>query len=216
MSMTPDEPPGGDNPYAAPTADFSGGRDFPQSEAEKIRHQHLGHEQYIRALSLLAYSVAACFFLAGATILLIDPERLGGPSAPNRGESQIGIVVLMVGSLLMGGLNLYTGLGLRAYEAMPRALAIVGSGVAMSVGALAIFAAEDLGQGIAACMCTGVFGACLYALLNAKAWRIFTPEYREIVAQTPQIRPRSGCLPILMGIIVIIAVGGIVGSLFEG
>lgn len=63
----------------------------------------------------------------------------------------------------------------------------------------------------------GILAAGLRILLDRRTWTIFSLEYRDVVAETPFIRPRSGCMLIAagFGLIFLISMGltafGLVG-----
>lgn len=206
----------GDNPFAAPLGDVAAERVVPRTEAEEIRYQYLGHEQYIRALSLLSLFNALVFLVAGIILFSIDPAGLEGTGldADLLGTS---LKVMAVIGLALSAFHLYCGLGLRKYKAAPRVLAILCYAVCGGLSVLAFVGRSLSGnveQAVQSCANTLLFGACLYVLVNRKARAIFTPEYREVVEQTPYIRPRSGCLPLLVSV-AIFFVGGITFAIFK-
>lgn len=197
-----------DNPFTAPRAESPRGYAIGASEKEAIRYRYLGHEQYIRAVSLLFLCGGVACAGLGLVFLLMDPERALGLNAADADQYGIGIKVVAVIALIIAAINIYIGLGLRGYKSGARIVAIILNGITLLTNTAALFlgGSEKVAGGI---FQTIIVGAILYVLLSAKSRAIFTPEYRSIVEETPYIRPKSGCLLIVavFGVIFLAALG---------
>lgn len=188
------------NPFAAPEADLPGGERIPWTEAEAVRYAHLGAENWIQAVGMLVLIGSALFCMGGARILFLANRFV------------VGINALMPFVLLaIGVAGLIAGSRLRKYDPGARLLVFVGAslwGILVTLGimtrGLPLLAPLAIWVPIA----VGV----LYALANSRARAVFRPEYREIIAQTPHIKPSSGCLANAVGFGLIVLAGAVVAA----
>lgn len=175
------------NPYAPVAAEQ------PQleslSDAAVIRQQHLSHEASIKSIGTL-YLLAALIFVP-IGIWLIVATFLGTPSLATTGS--IGFFQLAFG--LFQGM---TGLALRQLKNWARVVAII-----FSVIGLIAF---PLGTLISAYF--------LYLLLSAKGGYIFSDQYQQVIAATPDMKYKTSIIVwIFLALLLLLIAVVIVGSL---
>jgi hypothetical protein len=175
--------PAAANPYAPPRAnvdDVSGAN----SEAEKIREEHIKHEASIRSIGILYYLSGGLLSVAGVLLLAgIASTKLQG-------------VVAFVSPIYLafGVLFILVGRGLRKLQSWARTTGIV----LAAIGLLGF----PLG--------TLLNGYILYLLLAKKGKRIFEDDYKDIIEATPHVKYRTSIIVwIVLGLLVL-AIAGII------
>lgn len=212
MSKPFDDLPDDDNPFAAPRADPSADEVAPRSEVEVIRYRYLGGEHYIQAVGLLVLASAVLFLILGVSLFIVGNTRLGRPAGLGPDAVHFATFLRVLGAVVFGagGLGLFVGLGLRSYNLAAQTVAIVALLLGV-VGSATTIVTSAIGGEVEGAVwgiwLAGFSGPCLYALLNAKARAIFSREYREVVARTPHIKPRSGCLLVVAASIAMFLAG---------
>ena len=147
--------------------------------AEQIRRGLIKHEAGLRALGLLYVCGALFYALAAAGIaFLIFLEQ---STTPDRRGGLAELAFLIAALAGFSGLHLWIGQGLRQLDGRVRIAAILTSAVGL------------LGFPIIT-LASAYF---LYLLAGAKGRRVLSPEYRTIVAATPQVRYLSPWIPVL-------------------
>lgn len=179
------------NPYAPPAAPppipgFAGGVD-----EVAIRREHLGTESGLLSfgiLYLISGVLSILFALVGIFFGLVDRSGALGQS----GEPAGFLFFAMFASLgLLASVGLWLGLGLRRLD--PR--------VRVPVTLLAAIGLLGFPLG------TIINLYLLFLLHGEKGKYVFTPAYREIIARTPQLRPKPGILVWLtLGLIFLVLV----------
>jgi len=171
------------NPYAAPTARV----EDQDTEAERIRREHIGHESSIKAVGLLYYLVGGVFVLLAITSLFVARVTDGA------------LVVLFF--LAIGGIQVAVGWGLRALRPWGRVV-----GAILSVLGLLGFPIGTL-----------INGYILWLYFSKKGNAIFAPEYKAIIAATPQVKYGSSIIVwILIALVLAFVVIGVGVFIIDG
>ena len=170
------------DPYAAP-ATTEVGEPSLLKEPVAIRSSHILHEAAVRSMGVL-YLFAAGFALIQAAVFISRTANY----------PRIMPYVVVPSVLLVAGM-VWIGLGLRKLKRPARNVAIILSAMALI--------AVPIGT---------VLGAWnLHLLLSRKGKMVFSPEYQDAIAATPELRCKSP-LPWM----ILIAIGVVVlGSLFS-
>jgi drug/metabolite transporter (DMT)-like permease len=170
-----------ENPYQAPL-DLSASAIVaaPVSDAEEIRRAHIKHEASIKSIGLL-------YYLSGFFVIVVVAASFGSqrPGLPT---------LLSVGLLILGLIQLVAAYHLRKFRPWARIAAIIIS----AVGLLGF----PLG--------TLINAYFLYLLASKKGVYIFSPEYQEIIADTPHVRYKTSKLVWIIVIVLILAIAAIV------
>jgi hypothetical protein len=156
-------------------------------EAEAIRKAHISHEASIKA-------VGALYYLGGAMLVI---AAVGGVIAMSSGGGEGAMIavflVLAVGMFFMG----------RGIRALRRWARIVGS-VLAAVGLLGF----PIG--------TLINLYVLYLFLSKKGRTVFSPEYQDVIAATPDIKYRMSILVwIFLGLLVLLIGAAVVVPLLK-
>ena len=173
-----------ENPYAAPQSVITP-PPVPNTDAELIRNQHLSHEASVKSVGTLYY--------LGAIILLLGLLSSAVPVIPLLGSMGGYELALILG----GGLLVFTlivlqwklATGLRQLRPSVRIPTIV-----LSIIGLIGF---PLGTLISAYI--------LYLMFASKSKMVFSPEYQQVITDTPHIRYRSSVLKSVLVVILILA-----------
>lgn len=179
-----------ENPYSAPQTSEVLPPEAPETYAESVRKTHIKNESSIKSIGILYY-LAAFFLILGGFWGIAEASRTTA-SSPAVGES---VVITMV-FLLLGGLNVFTGISIRKFKPWARVVCILFA----AIGLLGF----PLGTLISAYM--------LYLLLNKKASMIFSPSYKNIIAATPHVKYKTSMVVwILFIVVILLFVATIVG-----
>lgn len=172
----------GGNPFAAPTADGEG---ITPAGAEEIRREHLAAEDFIQSVGLLAIIAGVVSCAVGVRLCFAGADRFRDPGIPLATK----LLPLLPGALGIVGVAL--GVGLKRYKPVARFAALAFAGLWI-VAVLVAIAMGRYPRSAMAIFQIGVAGGTLYTLLGERARRIFSPAYREIVAQTRHVRSYWG------------------------
>jgi predicted nucleic acid-binding Zn ribbon protein len=151
----------------------------PTAEAIKMREAHIGHEASIRAFGLLFYLAGVMFGLGGIGQLILATELLELP-----------LFAMGAGIILLGITYFWIGNGLRQLRSKVRHIA----GVFAAIGLLGF----PIG--------TIINGYLLYLLYSKKGKMVFSEEYQEIRAATPDIKSRTSIIIWLLLILVLLMI----------
>jgi hypothetical protein len=212
------------NPYAPPAAPIGAESDEililgDQGEAEATRRAHIGHEASVKSIGCLLYLPVPICFLAAALMFFF---AFSGIRPPNAAAAE---PAFMVGGgifyLMVGGLNLALGLGLRRLQTWARWTNVVLFGLGLTLYTVAFGVALFLKQPAGALGCAIallILGYILYLLLSAKASTVFSARYRTIVEQTPHIRARTSIVVkvlvvVLITLLTLAFVGGVITAI---
>ncbi len=156
------------------------------SDVEDIRNEHIKHEASVKSVGVLYFIGAFFMVLLGGMILV-------APSGPT------GVETVMAGGFIIcaAALQFATGLALRRLKRWARIVAGIFSGVGL------------LGFPLG----TIINGFILYLLFSKKGKTVFSPEYQEVIAQTPHIKYRTSIIVwIVLGILVLIILLAVMGA----
>lgn len=160
------------------------------SDAEDIRNEHIKHEASVKSVGIL-YFIGAFFLVFLGGMMLIARPGPGGLEATVTG-------VVLIG---MAGFQFATGLALRRLKRWARIVAGIFSGIGL------------LGFPLG----TIINGFILYLLFSKKGKTVFSPEYQEVIAQTPHIKYRTSIVVwIALGILVLLILFAVVGIFVGG
>ena len=182
-----------DNPYQAPAVQEVLAPAALLTEAEEIRTQHLKHEASIKGVGFL-------YLLGGVAVALslVGLFALFGKMSSLSGHAMGGRELIVTGMLgLIGVAQFISGWGLRKLRPWAKVPAAVLAGLSL----LSIPVGTLLG------------GYTLYLLFSAKGRVVLSPDYAEIVAQTPHLRYRT---PLWIWIALLVILLLVVGLAFFG
>jgi hypothetical protein len=156
-------------------------------EAEAVRKAHINHEASIRAVGALYY--------LGSALLVIS--AIGGLIAMSGGGGEVAMVALFV--VLAVGM-VFVGRGVRALRPWAR---IVGS-VLAAIGLLGFPVGTLINLYI------------LYLFLSKKGRTVFSPEYQDVIAATPDIKYRMSIVVwIFLGLLALLVAAAVVVPLLK-
>lgn len=161
------------------------------SGAEETRNQYIKHEASVKSIGLLYYLGGGALLIAGVATLGTALSRGGKPEA----------FVSSVVFVLLGAVQIWTGTGLRKLRSWSRVVA----GILSGIGLLGF----PLG--------TIINGYILYLLFSQKGKIVFSPEYQEVIQQTPHIKYKTSIVVwILLGLVVLLVLLAIVAGISSG
>ncbi len=137
-------------------------------DAPEIRQQHISHEASLRSLGLLYY-LGATGVVAASVMMLIT----GAPSGHFAGKTALAVALV-----LFGVLYLWIARGLRTLSPKVR----IPAGILAGLGLLGFPAG------------TVINGYVLYLLFSKKGAMVFSEEYKQIIADTPDIKNRTSII----------------------
>jgi hypothetical protein len=177
------------NPYMPPNsfvADVSGA----DSHAEAIRQEHIAQESNVRGIGLL-------YYVGGTLLLVLSLGFIALFFVPDANEVAGFVTAIGVVYFVFGIVSLLLGHGLRRMAGWARITGIVFS----CIGLLGF----PLG--------TLMNGYFLYVLFSEKGRRVFEPDYADIVAATPHIKPHTSLIVWLFIGLISLAIIGIVAAI---
>lgn len=182
-----------ENPYAAPKAPVA---DPASTDAERIRKEHVKHEASVQSAGCLYYlsgAGLAMYALAMFALIFVGPEA---------GEEQLAT------GAVAGGMSL-------AFAAMSAAFIAVGRGLRRLRGWVKVPVGILSGLGLLGFpMGTLINGYILYLVFSGKGSTVLSPEYQEVVRQTPHVKYRTpvvvwiflGLLVAVIGFVAVMAI----------
>lgn len=157
--------------------------DWSDEEVVQIRQQHLKHEASLRSVGILYFLGSISFFVMAAAG--ITGMVSGGTSVDNFA----GGIGEVAAGLIFGIGFLYLG---QMFRSLSRHILIPGT-ILACLGLLAI----PLG--------TIINLYILYLMHSKKGKMVLSPEYKEIIQQTPQIKYKTS--PLVVGLLLILLAG---------
>lgn len=177
----------------APAAGFGTNRD-----AVALRQAYLNHEAGVRSIGTLYY-IGAFFILLSAGAAFAG--KLGDGRVPLPPAGSMAFNVMIAVFAIMAGLSIWIG---RLYRTLSPSVRIPGT-------ILAVLGLISFPIG------TAINAYVLYLIHSAKGKFVFSDEYQEVVAATPQIKYKTSILvKILVGILLAFFLLAIVGGVIEG
>ncbi|MCC6126349.1 MAG: hypothetical protein IT426_15425 [Pirellulales bacterium] len=175
-----------ENPYASPTADLTAPFSMtPEiADAEAIRKKYLSHEASVQSIGILYWLGSIVCFVALFFMSYMIVSRGG-----NFGfETLFGLLYLGIAVL-----GLWLGYGFRKLDSRVR----IPAGILAALGLLQI----PIG--------TLINAYILYLIFSAKGKMVFSPEYKEIIRQTPHIKYRTSLVSwiLLILVLALLAIG---------
>ncbi len=185
-----------ENPYQAPVASppplLSPGSPIDPQSALEIRRAHIKHEASVKSIGILYYlgAIALTFFTIGSIGGVItaatgpaDVASLAGASAP---------LIIFIPLTVIQWITAY---GIRRLKPWSRIMAIVLSAIGL------------IGFPIG----TLINGYILYLLLCKKGRMIFSPEYKEIIALTPEVKYKTSKVTlVVLAVFILVIIGAVV------
>jgi hypothetical protein len=182
------------NPFAAPES-LDHAKDSMGTDAERIRSALIGHEASIQSIGFL-YILGSIFaVLFGIVVTLSASQAM----AVGRPATELSIALGTAAFFLGIGLGI-VGFGLRHLKSWAR----IPVGVISGLGLIAV----PIG--------TIINGYFLYLIFSEKGNRVFSPEYQEIIRQTPHIKYRTSIITKILLVLLLIFVGLITLTAFLG
>jgi len=189
------------NPYAVSTTSLADAGMGGGGDAVAIRKRYLSHEASVKSIGLLYWLggilglILAPVYLIGAIALMTSADTPNGAPGSNTymGIVMIG-VALLVAAFAVG--QIIVAMGVRKLKPWARIATAVLSGI----GLLGF----PLGTLISAYF--------MYLVLSKKGQYVFSPEYQNVIAATPQIRYKTSIIIwILLGLLVALIIVGVIG-----
>jgi len=160
-------------------------------KAEQVRKDHINHEASIKSVGVL-------YFLAATALFLVSVVSMGSAVAGGRRGAWAEVVTGLL-FLVLGGAQLWIGIGLRQLKPWAR----IPSGVLSGIGLLGF----PLG--------TVINGYILYLLFSRKGATVFSEDYRRVIEQTPQVKYRTSIIVwVAVGLLVLLLGAIAVGVFF--
>lgn len=174
-----------ENPYQAPVS-LEPQPDAP-TDPGSIRRKHINHESSIRSIGLLYYLGAGIWGLISLTPLSFISRLPNDQVVTGSTVSQLFIFFLICAALAT--LMFFTGRGLRTLAGWGRGLGFI----LAILGLIAIPIGTILSLYL------------LYLLISKKGHMVFSPEYQEIIAATPDIKSRTSLVVwVIFGLVILL------------
>jgi len=181
------------NPYASGIAQ----QKHVHSDVEAIRHEHLSHEASIKSIGLM-YTIGGAFamlvgpgYIFTGITMINSPIQAGltMPIAFGAGFISLGVVVFLVG---LANIVVANGLGKLAPWSKNSGAIVAGIGLLFfPVGTL-------------------INGYVLYLLLSKKSSTVFSPQYKDVILQTPHMRHKTSTVTWVVLAICVAFFGGVI------
>jgi hypothetical protein len=188
-----------ENPYAPGVVQ----KKHVHSEVEAIRHKHLSHEASIKSVGFLYLLGGAIGLLIGTSYvipgisIMSSPQRMGQMSMQSYGAvfMIVGVIVFLLGVAQMA-----VGSGFRRLALWSKIPGAILAGIGMLLFPIG----------------TLINGYVLYLLLSAKGSMVFSPEYKEVIFQTPHMKYKTSIVVwVFVGLLALLFVIAIVAALFN-
>jgi hypothetical protein len=179
------------NPYAAaPISSAS-------TEAEQVREFHLSHEASVKSIAVLY--ILGSFFGVLASIGWIVAGLT--PARGSAGEMAPILLTLGVVGIVLSIAQFVVAFGIRKLAPWSRISCVLLSAIGL------------LGFPIG----TLISGYIIYLMLCAKGKMVFSPEYKQVIEQTPHMKYKTSIVVwIFLGLLIALFGFGIVAALFAG
>lgn len=191
-----------ENPYQAPEAFSIPGLPagyIQQESALTIRQAHIKHEASVKSIGTLYYigtvllGLGLLVQIAQAVGFVINSSSDVSAMASGLGKTVVMIVILGLLAAIQG----VCGYGIRNLKSWGRIMGIV-------LGAIGLIG-FPVGTIISAYI--------LYLLISRKGGMVFSAEYKEIIAATPEVKYKTSIIVwIILGIIVLGVIGVVIAA----
>lgn len=211
MSFLPSD---SSNPFQAPKTRIGEEAtildDSDRSEARRIREDHIYHESSVRSLGMLYYFAAILFLFVTVSVFAVvatDSIPANQKNLPNLPPEMMKSFFLGVGLFyfFMTVLSALLGFGLRRLQVWSRWTVLVLSCLAslgLVVNCLRVMIQSDMiGWFSVGFSLIPVY--VVYLMASSKAGLIFSPEYKLIILQTPDVKPRTSLVAKLALVLVV-------------
>jgi hypothetical protein len=159
-------------------------------EAQRVRRAHLSREASVQSVGTL--------YCVGGVALMALPLIGFFNSAHRLGPAQIAVSVALA---CIGILQFWTGTGLRKLKEWARKPTAVLSGLGLinfPIGTL-------------------INAYVLYLVFSQKGTTVFSPEYRNVISSTPDIKYRTSVIVwILLGVLVLLLMLIVLAAVLKG
>jgi hypothetical protein len=183
-----------ENPYASPSADLTAPLIInpEMASAEIIRRKYLSHEASVQSIGILYWLGSIFMFIASFVLLFVT---LTGKSNP---FIELIFIPIYLG---LAVLSLWLGYGFRKLDSRVR----IPAGILSALGLLGFP------------MGTLINAYILYLLFCAKGKMVFSPEYKDIIRQTPHIKYRTSWIVwVLLFILLAFLAFAMIGFFVQG
>jgi len=144
----------------------------------EMRRNHIKHEASVRSVGILYFIGAVFLVIAGIVGVMTDKESTSA--------TRIAVATLLIG---LGLLQFWVGHGLRGLKAWAR----LPTGIFSGIGLLGF----PLG--------TLINGYILYLVFSKKGAIVFSPEYKDVIVATPEIKYKTSVIIwILLGLLILL------------
>lgn len=184
------------NPYAPGVVQ----KKHVHSEVEAIRHKHLPHEASVKSIGLLFVIGGAIAFMAGIGYFFTGIAMLSNQSGrPGLAQFGAGMIAAGVVATLIGLAQIIVAVGLRKLAPWSKIPGAIVAGIG-----LVFFPVGTL-----------INGYVLYLLLSEKGSMVFSPEYKEVIYQTPHMKYKTSIVVwVFAGILALLFVVAIAAAMF--
>jgi len=160
------------------------------SDAEEMRKLHVSHEASVKSVGIL-------YYLGGAAMLFGGLGMTASSLSSSKGPESIAVVVVL---FVLAGAYIWVGYGLRRLRRWAR----ITTGILAGIGLLGF----PLG--------TIINAYILYLICSKKGATVFSPEYQEVIRQTPHIKYKTSIVVwILLGIVLLVIVAIVTAAIFS-
>jgi hypothetical protein len=179
------------NPFAVSDAGFDTAAAGYTGDAEAIRRELISHEASVKSIGALYIFGAVVGVGIGVVLLAMSISAAG-----QNGQVDGGGLLLSAGLMALIAFQGFVGIGLRQLRSWTR----IPVGILSGIGLLGF----PIG--------TLINGHILYLVFSEKGRRVFSPEYQEIIRQTPHVKYQTSIIVkifvgLLLGVLLFILAG---------
>jgi len=189
-----------ENPYQAPEAftipSLPDG--YVQQDPAEIRRAHIKHEASIKSIGFLyGLSTIVLTIIAFSSMVTAVNQIISGPADVAGWARFIGPAIIFIPLAILLGVTAY---GIRKLKQWARIVAIILSAIGL----------------IGVPVGTIISAYILYLLLSKKGSMVFSPEYKAIIAATPDVKYKTSIIVwIVLGLFLLLIVAGLMFAAFQ-
>ncbi|MCP5487795.1 MAG: hypothetical protein H7A43_04020 [Verrucomicrobia bacterium] len=159
------------------------------TDTVEMRRSHIKHEASVRSVGVLYYLGALFIIIAGIAGVLTDTE-----------STMVVRIVVAAALIGLGVFQFWVGTGLRELKAWAR----VPTGILSGIGLLGF----PIG--------TLINGYILFLVFSKKGTVVFSPEYKDAIAATPEVKYKTSIIVwIFVGLLILVLGLGLLASLLS-